>query len=127
MGADRMELRPGRDAIWAGRSTAAVGIAVIAFVAYALAVSGPQRDFGHASTLFMGAGGIVILLGQFVHETIWRTLRPVATVDDRELTYRTPWGLRRICFADVVRAEFALGGQLRLTTSDGRCARIDLW
>jgi hypothetical protein len=50
----------------------------------------------------------------------------LATVDATGLTYRTRWGLRRVCFADVVRAEFGLGGQLRFNCRDGRSSRVDL-
>ena len=62
----------------------------------------------------------------WLYEVIWQSIGPLATVDATGLTYRTRWSLGRVCFADVVRAEFGIGGQLRFHFRDGRSSRVDL-
>jgi hypothetical protein len=118
MGSDRMELRLGGDYAWATRGAAVISIAGIATVGLLTAWSPQMRGHPFAAVWVlsgMSSPGLV-----WLYEVIWQSIGPLATVDATGLTYRTRWGLRRVCFADVVRAEFGIGGQLRFNYRDGR-------
>jgi hypothetical protein len=124
MGSDRMELRLGGDYAWAMRGAAVIIIAGIATVGLLTAWS-PQMH-GHTFAAVWAVSGTFSMGLVWLYEVIWKSIGPLATVDATGLTYRTRWGLRRVCFAAVVRAEFGFGGQLRFNCRDGRSSRVNL-
>jgi len=124
MGSDRMELRLGGDYAWAMRGAAVISIAGFATVGL-LTAWGPQMH-GHPFAAVWGLSSMLSVGLVWLYEMIWQSIGPLATVDATGLTYRTRWSLRRVCFADVVRAEFGIGGQLRFNCRDGRSSRVDL-